>query len=176
MRESRDHPVKIKSIDNMTLFGNCFGKTFSGWDPNLKFIPHVACYSTIGAGISQASSTVLKSVVKSATVDATVNVVNSSLNIDAPTFSPSQSSSPPVFQDKSEKCPPIVQASSECSPPVFQDKSADVTPIFQASSRSSPQVFSSNPSSAKKTNSRTCLLYTSPSPRDATLSRMPSSA
>ena len=27
-----------------------------------------------------------------------------------------------------------------------------------------------------KNNSRTCLLYTSPSPRDATLSRMPSSA
>ena len=26
------------------------------------------------------------------------------------------------------------------------------------------------------TNSKTCLLYTSPSPRDATLSRMPSSA
>ena len=28
----------------------------------------------------------------------------------------------------------------------------------------------------KKTKKKTCLLYTSPSPRDATLSRMPSSA
>ena len=29
---------------------------------------------------------------------------------------------------------------------------------------------------AKKLNLKSCLLYTSPSPRDATLSRMPSSA
>ena len=32
------------------------------------------------------------------------------------------------------------------------------------------------PAYADKTNATTCLLYTSPSPRDATLSRMPSSA
>ena len=38
------------------------------------------------------------------------------------------------------------------------------------------QVQISGPDAAKLVQKLTCLLYTSPSPRDATLSRMPSSA
>ena len=39
-----------------------------------------------------------------------------------------------------------------------------------------PCMGSASPSLVNLKNSNTCLLYTSPSPRDATLSRMPSSA
>ena len=39
-----------------------------------------------------------------------------------------------------------------------------------------PKVFSSLKNYQKAIRSKSCLLYTSPSPRDATLSRMPSSA
>ena len=47
MRDGEDLPVKIKSIEKITLFENCFGKTFGGWDSNLEFKPHTACYSSV---------------------------------------------------------------------------------------------------------------------------------
>ena len=47
----------------------------------------------------------------------------------------------------------------------------------QISVAAANSVFSKFKKKCKnKINARTCLLYTSPSPRDATLSRMPSSA
>ena len=72
MRDSEVFPVRVKTIEKMTLFENCFGKTFGGWDPNLKFKPHVACYSTVVNEMSESSaacSRAMKTVVKSATTN-----------------------------------------------------------------------------------------------------------
>ena len=73
MRDSADLPVKIKSIGKMTLFENCFGLTFGGWDKDLKFKPHVACYSSVVTEISEDNavrSRAMKTLVKSATISA----------------------------------------------------------------------------------------------------------
>ena len=71
MREGVDHPVKVKSIDKMTLFENCFGRTFGGWDSSLKFTPHISCYSTVAtemSGSTTACSRAMKTIVRAATV------------------------------------------------------------------------------------------------------------
>ena len=49
------------------------------------------------------------------------------------------------------------------------------TPTDEATA-STPQLANEEVTEASTTRSLPCLLYTSPSPRDATLSRMPSSA
>ena len=48
--------------------------------------------------------------------------------------------------------------------------------ITKSSNDDGPSVVSSGDSEIKKGDTRDCLLYTSPSPRDRSLSRMPSSA
>ena len=60
-----------------------------------------------------------------------------------------------------------------CAPAISQDvKSVVVAKVTQADVRSGQRVVGT----VKPLRTSTCLLYTSPSPRDATLSRMPSSA
>ena len=61
------------------------------------------------------------------------------------------------------------------------DENPDSVKIIDREQQSSDVEKKKSPRTArrrkrKKSKSRTCLLYTSPSPRDATLSRMPSSA
>ena len=71
MRESQDHPVKIKSVGQMSLFENSFGKTFGGCDPNLKFIPHTACYQSNVLELSDTATSktrTMKAMVKSASM------------------------------------------------------------------------------------------------------------
>ena len=48
--------------------------------------------------------------------------------------------------------------------------------VYQLEEASVAQVREAMPDPPSYSSVRTCLLYTSPSPRDATLSRMPSSA
>ena len=69
MRESGDHPVKLKTIGQMSLFQSCYGKTFGGCDASLSFTPHVSCYYSNAVEVcdGSASSRVLKAVVKEAT-------------------------------------------------------------------------------------------------------------
>ena len=55
MRESASHPVKVKSVGNMTLYENSFGKTFGEWDMDLRFEHHMACYKSIAIEISSSS-------------------------------------------------------------------------------------------------------------------------
>ena len=77
MRESADLPVKVKSINKLTLFKNCFGKTFGGYDQGLNFTPHVVCFSTVAtemSGSSAAKSRAMKTLVKSATVCASKSI------------------------------------------------------------------------------------------------------
>ena len=50
------------------------------------------------------------------------------------------------------------------------------TPLFHLFKNKEKPIFSSSFSISNKKEIDNCLLYTSPSPRDATLSRMPSSA
>ena len=57
---------------------------------------------------------------------------------------------------------------------IQQGKGADVGAAF--GSGGSNTMFGSAGSGSFLSRTTTCLLYTSPSPRDATLSRMPSSA
>ena len=54
--------------------------------------------------------------------------------------------------------------------PVSTGKASTPTPIFNS------KVYTKYRSTTMYGRTYTCLLYTSPSPRDATLSRMPSSA
>ena len=69
MRECGDHPVKLKTIGQMSLFQSCYGKTFGGCDASLSFTPHVSCYYSNAVEVcdGSASSRVLKAVVKEAT-------------------------------------------------------------------------------------------------------------
>ena len=50
------------------------------------------------------------------------------------------------------------------------------SPIIRTKTTIKKNVKLDKKTNIKNTNKKTCLLYTSPSPRDATLSRMPSSA
>ena len=71
MRESQHHPVKLRSIGQMTLFENCFGKTFGGCDSDLKFTPHRACYQSQVVEVSEGITTktrTMKAMVKSASM------------------------------------------------------------------------------------------------------------
>ena len=72
----------------------------------------------------------------------------------------------PAYAELHEKCPVYKMPETGLH---LVTKYQDVREVL-----TSPQVFSSRPSSGA--GRQTCLLYTSPSPRDATLSRMPSSA
>ena len=76
MRDGEVLPVKVKTIEKMTLFENCFGKTFGGWDKKLKFKPHVACYSSINemSQTSAACSRAMKTLVKSATTNVSKSI------------------------------------------------------------------------------------------------------
>ena len=70
MRESASHPVKVKSVGNMTLYRNAFGKTFGGWDTELNFKPHIACYKSIAIEIasnSVAKTKTMKALIRNAT-------------------------------------------------------------------------------------------------------------
>ena len=48
--------------------------------------------------------------------------------------------------------------------------------IIDFAEKYDPQWFHSDPEASKESSFKGCLLYTSPSPRDGLLSRMPSSA
>ena len=73
----------------------------------------------------------------------------------------------------------LQQTYKECEVIVVDDGSTDNTPKILLEYRSKIQIISqSNQGSAAACNTgvKACLLYTSPSPRDGLLSRMPSSA
>ena len=57
-----------------------------------------------------------------------------------------------------------------------EDRAADLVQLIQDKVQQNPQWYQIFASVLEKDRSQYCLLYTSPSPRDATLSRMPSSA
>ena len=59
---------------------------------------------------------------------------------------------------------------------VVGDKGYDSQAIRKQIEKRGSQAVIPRKSNSKKGNEGICLLYTSPSPRDATLSRMPSSA
>ena len=44
MRQSVDHPNRIRSIGDMTLYGGPFGLVFGGTSPKIRFSPHVISY------------------------------------------------------------------------------------------------------------------------------------
>ena len=83
------------------------------------------------------------------------------------------------FYDSKENAEPIIIKSSE--PSVIytnytDDEEAKINEEKTPTTTSSPTNFTSAASKVRPGVVNICLLYTSPSPRDATLSRMPSSA
>ena len=77
---------------------------------------------------------------------------------------------------KTEKYPIIIGSNLTSSiSKIFKSNSIDFDKCLIVADKNVPKKFVSNIKRSFK-NKSICLLYTSPSPRDATLSRMPSSA